>query len=205
MKTTLIVLISFFLLASSCSDKPQGFIPTLPPITTTGENTFGCYIDGQLLTPRDKIDWESSAKGITYRSIICSSENIFSRITIIDAKSEEQGSFLFHLPNFSELDETTYSIMDCRPEVLTTCEENPTINMRCGLWHKDASSESNKGYGSIQDTGTLTVSRIDHANKIVSGTFSFSAVNRDDSTDIIEVTDGRFDINWGTVHETDFP
>ena len=39
----------------SCSNKSdyQPFVPSLPPITQTGANTFGCYIDGVLLTPRD--------------------------------------------------------------------------------------------------------------------------------------------------------
>ncbi len=37
-----------------CSKKDDGsFTPTLPPITQTGENTFGCYANGILITPRD--------------------------------------------------------------------------------------------------------------------------------------------------------
>lgn len=195
-----LLLISFILIASSCHKKPEPFTPTLPPITTTGENTFGCYINGQLLTPRDKIDWENSLKGIRFTDITCSGRR-FAEIVIIDDKSDKQGSIGLHLENFFELNTGNYPIMlsNCQDR----CDANQTINVRCSLSQKNISGY--KLYCSIENIGTLTLLRIDYGNKIVSGTFNFSAVNRDDATDIIEITDGRFDINWGTVHETDFP
>src|SRR5690554_4511622 len=36
-----------------CYPTKDEFVPTLPPITQTGENTFGCYVNGVLITPRD--------------------------------------------------------------------------------------------------------------------------------------------------------
>src|SRR5690554_7337619 len=44
-------LITIILMA--CSPTKDEFVPTLPPITQTGENTFGCYANGVLITPRD--------------------------------------------------------------------------------------------------------------------------------------------------------
>ena len=44
------------------------------------------------------------------------------------------------------------------------------------------------------DAGRIT--KIDRTNKITSGTFSFKAENKDDPSDIISVTDGRFDVKY---------
>ena len=60
-------------------------------------------------------------------------------------------------------------------------------------------------YCSIENTGFLDISRYDVANRTVYGTFSCRAVNRDESNDIIEITEGRFDIEWDTLDETVFP
>jgi len=51
MKTTILIL--SLVILQSCSTSDDTFTPTLPPITQTGANTFGVYIDGKLLTPRD--------------------------------------------------------------------------------------------------------------------------------------------------------
>jgi hypothetical protein len=51
-----------------------------------------------------------------------------------------------------------------------------------------------KRYLSIVGTGNITITRLDLENGYRAGTFSCKAVNRDDPTDIIEITDGRFDI-----------
>jgi hypothetical protein len=35
----------------SCNKKKESEVPTLPPITITGANTMGAYVDGQLWLP----------------------------------------------------------------------------------------------------------------------------------------------------------
>jgi hypothetical protein len=52
MKTTILTFYVLITTLTACSDD-TGFKPTLPAITQTGANTFGCYIDGKLLVPRD--------------------------------------------------------------------------------------------------------------------------------------------------------
>jgi len=49
----LILSISFLLLHNCSNNDDDTFTPTLPPITQIGANTFGVYIDGKLLVPRD--------------------------------------------------------------------------------------------------------------------------------------------------------
>jgi hypothetical protein len=43
-------------------------------------------------------------------------------------------------------------------------------------------------------TGSVTITKLDTVNNIVSGTFEFDAASTDDSAEPINVTDGRFDL-----------
>ena len=60
-------------------------------------------------------------------------------------------------------------------------------------------------YGSTDNQGEINVKRYDFDNRIFSGTFSGRFVRNDNSNDIIEITDGRFDINWNTLPDHPFP
>ncbi|MEN9928496.1 MAG: hypothetical protein RLZZ231_417, partial [Bacteroidota bacterium] len=56
MKTNLLTLaVSLFFLTACTNDEAKGSEcqANLPAITTTGANTFGCCINGNLLIPRD--------------------------------------------------------------------------------------------------------------------------------------------------------
>ena len=44
--------------------------------------------------------------------------------------------------------------------------------------------------------GTVTITRLDAANKIVAGTFEFKAINKENAPEPLTVTEGRFDISW---------
>lgn len=53
-------------------------------------------------------------------------------------------------------------------------------------------------YYQTNDTtnGTMNITRFDVVAKIISGTFSFDAAQRDSLANIVHVTDGRFDITY---------
>ncbi len=56
MKNSILVLLATFSLfgLGSCSNStPNDPVLQLPPETQTGANTFGCYINGKLLIPRN--------------------------------------------------------------------------------------------------------------------------------------------------------
>ncbi|WP_435415741.1 hypothetical protein [Polaribacter aestuariivivens] len=55
-------------------------------------------------------------------------------------------------------------------------------------------------YLSFANSGQIDFSKIDFNNNIYSGTFSVKLKNKDDENDIIEITNGRFDINLNTVN-----
>ncbi len=47
--------------------------------------------------------------------------------------------------------------------------------------------------------GSINITRLDRVNKIVAGTFEFTAEYMNGSGETVKVTDGRFDINWSTL------
>ena len=195
---TLITLVCLSLL-QGCS-KDDSFTPSLPAATQTGANTFGCYVDGKLLTPRDGTGtFNSPDYGMRFWG--SPSGNSDSELAIRDFKSGTGGLLDIHIAEFHDNGEGVFSIREsnCQDGI----DANPTINIRCRLWNE--SSQTYKWYCSIDNTGSLIITRYDYNNRIVSGTFNCTAQNRDDATDIIEITQGRFDINWNTLPDTEFP
>jgi hypothetical protein len=55
------------------------------------------------------------------------------------------------------------------------------------------------GYYSDVNSGTITITKLDTVNFIVSGTFKLTVFNRENPTETIEITEGRFDINWSSI------
>lgn len=194
--TILILSLSLMSLFNCGNDDDAPFTPTLPPITQTGANTFGCYIDGKLLTPRDGSGtFNSPDRGMRYSGLGTGPNYIYNEIKIKDFKSGTWGLFDLHITELHQNGEGTFTINE------SNCEDgidaNPNINIRC-RW-LDESTQELKWYCSIENSGSLTISRYDFDNRIVSGTFSCTVQNRDDPNDIIEISEGRFDIKWDAI------
>jgi len=54
-------------------------------------------------------------------------------------------------------------------------------------------------YLSNTNSGTIKITRFDQDNHIISGTFELTVFNKDNPSETIKITDGRFDINWSTL------
>jgi hypothetical protein len=188
-----------FLIISCTKNDEKIYTPTLPPITETGENTFGCYINGELLVPRDRrVFGGTTIKGMTMSEYSSTASTIdFFNLRVIDGKTDV-GFLSFYFYNLHELGEGTYSIK--QGYVWRTDAEINTTN----FWIKSPRYNS-ESYLSVEDGGTLKITKYDYENGIMSGTFSCKAVNNNDSSDIIEITEGRFDINLNTLNDTEFP
>jgi len=201
-KTILKTLLIFTLLnLYNCNndDNEPGFTPTLPAITQTGANTFGAYIDGKLLTPRDGSGGiYGTPKGMAYWG---TSDFSYNEIDVDDRKSEKGGLIRMHILALHQNREGTYTINEsnCQGDI----DSPVNTNIYCRVY--DYTEQIFKWYCSIENAGTLTITRYDLANRIVSGTFSCSMQNKDDSSEIIEITQGRFDMKWDTLDETEFP
>ncbi|MGB3342889.1 MAG: hypothetical protein WBA61_03175 [Aequorivita sp.] len=200
MKTYLLILFFSTVTFLGCSKKDDnGFTPTLPPITQTGENTFGCYVDGKLLIPRDGTGTFNS---YDYGMIFWGSPSGFSynEIDVRDFKSGNGGWINIHIVDLHENGEGDFIINE------SNCEDgigaNPNINIRV-RW-LDSVTQVYKWYCSIENGGTLEITRYDFENMIVSGTFNCIVANSEDPNDIIEITEGRFDIKWNEL-PSNFP
>ena len=188
------VTLFFTILLINCSNNdPEDH---LPPITQTGANTFGCLIDGELLIPRNGT---GTIYGADRGMVLWASGNTqnydYQEITVHDYKSDTRGRMDIHLINLHQNGEGSFSIKESN--CYNQNNANSTINIRCrynGIW-----------YCSIENSGVLMITRYDYENHIISGTFSFTAQNSEDPTDIIEITKGRFDINWYTLESVIFP
>lgn len=203
MKKILILLVSLPLLSISCETDDNTFSPSLPLITTTGENTFGCYVDGILVTPRNGASSIfGPAIGLVFSGCCPSSETSYNEINVQDHKSSARGIVDIHINNFKNIKTGDYIINESN--CLRGSQANENINIRCFI--RDRDTQFYKSYCSIENGGLLKITKNDTITDIVSGTFSFQAVNQDNPSDIIEVTEGRFDINRNTLnHYTDFP
>ena len=202
LKTALIFTILNLYSCSSNDSEEQGFTPTLPAITQTGANTFGCYIGGKLLTPRDGApDLYGSNKGMRRFALGTAPNYTYNDIYIDDRKSENGGLLRIHLIELHQNGEGTYTINESNCQ--NGLDANVSININCRVY--DATEQIYKWYCSIENAGTLTVSRYDYDNGIISGTFSCTMQNKDNSNEQIEITQGRFDINGYTLRDTDFP
>lgn len=196
-----IILLLNLYVAGSCSDDDE-FRPTLPPITQTGENTFGCYIDGKLLTPRDgKGTLHTEDRGMRLFAGGIPPEITYWELKIRDFKSGNWGLLTLHMNELHENGEGEYVISESNCEDGVDAMHN--INITC-RWLDEATNEL-KWYCSVKDGGTLTITRYDYENNIISGIFNCTVQNRDDPSDIVEITDGRFDLKWDTVMYTNFP
>jgi hypothetical protein len=192
----LILSISFLLLQNCSNNDDDTFTPTLPAITQVGANTFGVYIDGKLLTPRDGTGtFNSPDRGMSYSGLGDPPEYIYNEISIQDFMSGTGGLIDIHIVDLHENGIGTFVINESNCE--DNVDANATINIRCRWW--DETLQAYKWYCSIEGEGSLVITRYDFDNRIISGTFSCKAVNRDDVNDMIEITQGRFDIKWDAI------
>ena len=193
-------LITIILMA--CSPTKDEFVPTLPPITQTGENTFGCYVDGKLLIPREgEGTFNSRDYGMIYSGFGNGPNYEHNELNIHDFKGVNKMRMDIHFVSLHENGEGIFTINKSNCEI--GLDANHNINIRVRWWDEDI--QAHKWYCSIEDAGTLEITRYDFENFIVSGTFSCKMANRDDPSDIIEVTEGRFDIKWDELPYTNFP
>jgi len=170
-----------------CPDKET---PGLPPVTSQGKNTFACKINGEVFVA-DGSGTDTPNRGIygVLEANFDSNGNDFpldSCSLIILAKSSTKRLFLYVNP---------YLLRQGKRHFLnSTTEEYPAIVSpeNYGLVY---SSCHNYITNSV-DTGSVLITKWDQKKFIISGTFQFKAKSYTDKTKIVEVTEGRFDLDY---------
>ncbi|WCO01113.1 hypothetical protein [Psychroserpens ponticola] len=174
---------------------------TLPPITQIGANTFGCYIDELLFIPRNgsgtfnsndpaAIVWGDPSGNLEYQEY-----------ALYDYVSEKTSSIFIHIQGIHQNGDITY-VID-KSNGLTNIDGLDHTYMHCRVWRDDVGNYQN--YLSYENSGTITITNYNFYGRLVSGTFSGSVRNYQEPHDTIQITNGRFDFNWETLDETDFP
>jgi hypothetical protein len=203
MKTTLITLAaSLFFLTACTNDEAKGSEcqANLPAISTTGANTFGCCINGNLLIPRDGTGtFGVDDNGLTnyggYPNV-----TDYDEIEAIDYKSERTGKILLHIHQAYVNGVGDYVINESN--AYSSIDGLNHSYLHCRVF--DAKTNSYQYYRSTENSGVIKLTRYDNLHGIISGTFNCVVRNTSNPNDTIEIKDGRFDINGYTLPNTSF-
>ena len=204
MKTTLYFLILISILGSTNENKSSICEDYLPAITTSGANTFGCCINGNLLIPRDGTGtFGYPDKG--FETIGDPTDNNqYSEMDIKDFKSDVTSSLFLHIQELDQLGVGTHIINESNG--MTSIDGFNHTYLHCRVFN--TTTNSYQYYRSFENSGILKISRFEFVpfvKRIVSGTFDCKLKNSVNPIDIIEIKNGRFDYNGATLPNKIFP
>ena len=168
-KLSLILIFLALITFHSCDLFNMDNDPSLPEITQEGKGTFGCLIDGELFLPKGP-DPTGGMRGNPHAKYTEASGTL-----IIQAQNTD--SWRISLLHFPLVEEGNY-----------------LLTKNCVL--HDLTTNSCEDYIIDSLASSLTITLLDKDNDIVSGIFSGNFVNECDSTNIIHITEGRFDLSY---------
>jgi hypothetical protein len=198
MKNTILTLAAFVLF-SCCSKDNNTTQEQLPPITTTGANTAGCVINGKVLIPKNG----SQAIGgsplyglnLNTQGTFYPYRNGYWQLEIANKKDINGAGIILWIKNMS-VGNGDYLVDQSNGELYSYGPNNNQII--AGI----TENGTNKTYWSSQNAGIIKITRSDLAYGIAmfSGTFNCTLYNKDNPNEIIQISDGRFDINLLTLN-----
>lgn len=183
MKKTKIYLIlflfAFFLFAAgSCEKEDEN--PQLPSITQTGEDTFGCLVDGKVWTPELVIAFPTQSK--------VSAELIREfgyQMWEIGASQGAESSFYFGFYADSlKLGKINISADEMYGNGIGLYYFSKNYDRASFVWQENLFEQ-------------FYITKLDTINKVISGTFAFDAVNL--LGDTVKIREGRFDIKIDSI------
>jgi hypothetical protein len=148
----------------------------LPPITTSGANTFGCLVDGKVWVPHG----DFSVSGLSFDYFI----------DLIDKKP-----YLHILANNRK---TNKSVICFNLENITdTGSYNKVKFKNSYIFYDDGS----KSFYMNDSSNSIRLTKFDTTAKIISGEFSFfcSPDTSAHLNKIVHITEGRFDCKYPTT------
>jgi len=159
------------LLLCSASCKKNDTEPQLPPVTQTGENTFGCLVNGEVWLPQ---------KGMMVPPYGTSNNQNLDKRWMIDCVNQ-YGTILLTI---------------CQDSVLNGSSTFSNEDLCSFAKFIDRSTDESLNYITDGDTfnGKVTILKFDTEEEIIAGTFWFDAVS--DNGQQIQIRDGRFDLKF---------
>ena len=177
MKNILFLLSSLLILAGC-----KKTVDALPDATETGANTFGLNLDGKIWVPQKFAGinapiLHAQLSGSNQNDLVITAQNFASEPT--------ETEFQLYIRNITGAG--TYQLNQ-------NTDIYPNAAGSYAYYVKRKINPLNEWITSSQYTGSVTITKWDLPNMIVSGTFEFKAASIDSSATLITVTDGRFDI-----------
>lgn len=168
-------ILTIFCFAKCEKDKPD--FNGLPPVTQEGKNTLGFLLNGQPWTPKGfngtanlSIDFDPGIRNgvfsISAYRIITNNDRSYFGIGINDSIN-------------TLAPQRTYSLGN---------------NSLYGVYFSDNNCTFDYFDNTITRSGTLTITKLDRTNRIISGTFNATLSKNGCTT--ISITDGRFDMKY---------
>ena len=169
------VMFMFFVLSACSKD-----VVELPPVTETGENTFGARLDGSFWTP--------AGFGIVPTAPVLEARFIDDNIKINARNfsiSPTETEFEIYLKNVTE---TGVYLLNKNVSIYPKQTESYAYHIKRKLRPID------QWVTNANFTGVVNITKVDRVNKIVAGSFEFRAESMSNPGEFITVTEGRFDI-----------
>ncbi|WHF50800.1 hypothetical protein QGN23_10190 [Chryseobacterium gotjawalense] len=166
---------------------------TLPPITQSGANTFGCKLNGVVFVPNKAIGSTVVEKPIIFYGYYIDIPNQSSRMSVMrQTNLKNLLTVEIYMYRFSAVGVGDY-IFD---NAYYFNDNNQPFNSYLRCIAKSPATAEWKTYGSYNNSGKLTISRFDING--CSGTF-YGKLKEQNGNEEIEITDGRFDFNYKTL------
>jgi len=160
---------------SNCNKEHYNNI--LPPVTHTGANTMGAYIGSTI--------WNPQHTGYD-TGINCETDGSILYIRGEAPESAGQTDLSIQIYNYTGPGD--YTLNNRPPANFAPLNGNAAYNQGSVIIGHQAYYSDSLHYCKV------TITYVDSAKKIISGTFAFDAVNPAVPADVIHVTSGRFDV-----------
>lgn len=146
----------------------------LPPATQSGENTFGCYVNGEVWLPKGRPSTFRSNLNIVYDPGHEGGTIDIRAYRTLNNDSQVKGYMQIGSSHIGS--EGVYNL------------DNPEIYL---LVYRDSNCYYNSSEEDVYSEGKLEITRLDIGAGIVAGMFEFTLAKQ--GCDTIQVTKGRFD------------
>jgi len=199
MKILIYILLFITLTACSKDDNNENQQDQLPPITTSGANTAGCIINGKVLIPKNGSQTIGGSPnygmnvsaGINFNEPIIGDD--YWQLEIANKKDPNGAGIILWIKNM-QMGVGDYIVNQSNGELY---EDGPNNNqIIAGITVNGV----HKTYWSGTNAGIIKITRFDYTNGIRSGIFNVTLYNKDNPSETIQVTDGRFDLNIATLN-----
>lgn len=155
----------------ACKKNELSPLEQLPPATQTGANTFGCLVNGKAWTPKGNSGVKPN----------------FQLLLVPDAKGNIIDIRAYRLDNGSRTDLGIGSLVTSDGNLTYHYQNKNSINI--GIINSMCNISV---HDSLFRDGSITLTRYDLANGIISGTFKCN-LYKPNCGDTIKITNGRFD------------